>query len=107
LGLGLFGRNEIGVFLMESSLPWHEFLLCPVRKESYGRWWGLEESLFPYCPCLCGLEVWRSLSLVSHEHVWLATVLWGGMCVGLGCVWGVLLSSVFVVLLGNFPFRSS
>jgi hypothetical protein len=37
LGPGLFGHNEIGAFLMESSLTWHEFLLCPVRKESYGR----------------------------------------------------------------------
>ena len=49
LGLGLYGLNETIVSLTEPPLMWLGLLFCPAKKESYGRWRGLEEfpSLLP------------------------------------------------------------
>jgi hypothetical protein len=55
---------------------------------------GGSGNLFPYCPCIR-----ESLSLVCRRCVWLGSH-WGGVCVGVRLC--VVLSSVFLVLSGNF-----
>ena len=54
LGLGLYGLNETIVSLTEPLLMWLGLLFCPAKKESYGRWRGLEEF-----PSLLPLHQWN------------------------------------------------